>query len=543
MHKHKSYIMWEKPWAKVQEEQQEFLEYSRHARAFSRDRSIRQEFGPSRSLVMFTPYTIWVHEFEDKLSFTFMGVRFHYNRDKDMVNVAKKQVIFRFMIKKTKQGTWRVYTVSRSQDMRGRVRYSDMSNNLEYWFDDLIRQVRQCTGYGPFEKSNPNPTLIIVRKMNAQINAFFEARGVHGMLLRRTRPAVTEDEYWIMENEYIAIRENLQVLMFPLLRDIKLEINEWIPHWSGQGALLRQHTPKAVLQKVLGKRATIKPLAKAWGAILADDPQTAFEHLSGLRYWRDFLTREQLVQLLRLATIPSYDTYNLVYGRLRLVDPYIHERRVAFTRHVLELYGRDRIMRMNMEDAGNTHHMFADCERIIRQNQFRGNEGVELVYPRRPNTWGEIHDLLLEQVPQPRVIHAGAGRRYVHEEIPEEVPSDLYIDVDSTVVGDLLIKAPEKTTDLVAWSEAMGNCISSYRRDCALGQGLYLAVYKGHTLYANIEVRDGKVKQLLGRFNKNLPKDEVEAIMAHFESVGFATGKGFWGDSRGGRPDRDVELF
>lgn len=520
-----SQILWGRPWSEIESLRDEFLEYHRRARMRRRMDDYVTLGGVGNGRIAYVPDTLWMHQWEEKITFSFIGVKFFYDINKDAVRVTKKQVVERFVIKKAAKGRWRMYRVRRLSD--GRQAWWDQSNRPEEWVHFLTEVTQTLYERAENAVVMNDQTLLMRNTMLDQVVSFMQARGV------------AMEELDPQDHSFYFIND-MRTIMFPLLRDTNRMMAGGLDYMA-YGALLREHSPRAALQMILGKRAVTKPLVRRWQVLLGEDPIKAFDHLSGLRFWRDYLTREQLVQLLDLQCgIPGYDQYHIRYGRAKRNDAaFYRDTMDTFIQDMFTRYGRNRIMLMNMEDQPRTHYMLMDTHRTMVYDR----REVEYAFPERPTTWAEVHDLILEQVPQAQQRYQPGS--YTPRIIPEEVPLELYKAVHNTVVGDMTIVAPERTTDLVAWSEIMGNCIRSYRDRCAEGTGLYVAVMRNGHMYANIEVmpdgdRPGHIKQLLGKHNRELPASEISALMEHFEALGWATGGRFWGDTRHNIPRGEV---
>lgn len=97
--------------------------------------------------------------------------------------------------------------------------------------------------------------------------------------------------------------------------------------------------------------------------------------------------------------------------------------------------------------------------------------------------------------------------------------------------GNLEIKPAQHTSIMTEWGGKMHNCIASYRTTALDGQGEYAGVYDGDRLIANIEVRGGRLIQLLGKYNRSLPADTRQRVVTMLESVGVNTAGDWWGKS------------
>lgn len=115
-------------------------------------------------------------------------------------------------------------------------------------------------------------------------------------------------------------------------------------------------------------------------------------------------------------------------------------------------------------------------------------------------TWRALHDAL------------AAAERRVRQGCKPIAQNDVYAEFDGATVldGRISVVSAKSTDDLHTWGEAMSNCIAGYRQTAVNHSAYLYGVYDDGTLIGNIEVaKDGRVVQLLGRFNDALP-DEID---------------------------------
>ena len=120
-------------------------------------------------------------------------------------------------------------------------------------------------------------------------------------------------------------------------------------------------------------------------------------------------------------------------------------------------------------------------------------------------TWLALHDAL------------AAAERRVRQGCKPIAQDDVYAEFDGATLldGRISVVSAKSTDDLHVWGESMSNCIAGYR-GTAVNHSAYLyGVYEEGTLIGNLGVaQDGRVVQLLGRFNNALP-DEIDAPVRH----------------------------
>ena len=110
---------------------------------------------------------------------------------------------------------------------------------------------------------------------------------------------------------------------------------------------------------------------------------------------------------------------------------------------------------------------------------------------------------------------------------PNEKIPDAVMQVDTyEIVG-----TPDTHT-LLEWGNSMGNCIGGYQDDAVNGHALLYGVLKDGKMIANIEVSpSGHLRQLVGKYNATLPREDHDPIVEAFKRVwpscadGHYTGK------------------
>lgn len=138
-------------------------------------------------------------------------------------------------------------------------------------------------------------------------------------------------------------------------------------------------------------------------------------------------------------------------------------------------------------------------------------------------------------------LHDAAFRGRVNNYGKRTPPADVDISLSTTAkkIHDLVtpvgtIKCATNTKDLGEWGSYMGNCISSYVTHAINHYSVLAAVVKDNKIIANIEIKTPKnskavVGQILGRFNKNLEKEDVIAIEKALEAQGIVIPVNYWG--------------
>lgn len=147
---------------------------------------------------------------------------------------------------------------------------------------------------------------------------------------------------------------------------------------------------------------------------------------------------------------------------------------------------------------------------------------MQVAPPVRLRTWEELHDHTA------RIDNLARRARQRMRSAGSEVHDRARIDSERSALtgiterGLRVFTATEPET-LLDWGRAARNCISSYEQGLLYGTVHLLGIYDGGALVANAEIEPGpppNLRQLLGRFNKHLPREQ------HDDIVAFLTGRG-----------------
>lgn len=177
-------------------------------------------------------------------------------------------------------------------------------------------------------------------------------------------------------------------------------------------------------------------------------------------------------------------------------------------KHVLHTLD-PRSYRHLLKDAGeDTARLALDIARYRRNIN-------EAYYVR---SWSELHNRLWDPP-------------YVSYETKNEKIKllPLATKLDGLVVDDLVFVAAKETDDLVGWGKEMRNCISGYAREATSGIGIYAAVERDNKVIANLEIRNDRLCQLLGKFNRTLPDDTKSKLVTTLNNIGVDTTTNWWG--------------
>lgn len=157
----------------------------------------------------------------------------------------------------------------------------------------------------------------------------------------------------------------------------------------------------------------------------------------------------------------------------------------------------------------------------------------------RVRTWDEWHNLLWPRVghvnyhgPNGNVYYdrLGVARKPIAFDFTKALATERVKTLSGvkTPNGSTFI-LPQTQEELRDWSNYMGNCISGYAHEFESGHCILLGVTEADKMIANIEVRNGQIRQLLGRFNAKLDKSKHDDIVEGLQAVGVAHDGNYWG--------------
>lgn len=152
---------------------------------------------------------------------------------------------------------------------------------------------------------------------------------------------------------------------------------------------------------------------------------------------------------------------------------------------------------------------------------------------KRIRTWVELHDEIYgirrrangELVHQPRLYRAD----FKPFEDQDITLTPLAQALDNKQAGEYTLVPAKHTSIMTEWGGLMNNCIGGYRQAALSHQGIYGGVYKGETLIANFEIKDGGLSQLLARFNQPLADSTRKTIVAAMNEAGVNSDRPYWG--------------
>lgn len=173
--------------------------------------------------------------------------------------------------------------------------------------------------------------------------------------------------------------------------------------------------------------------------------------------------------------------------------------------------------------SDNEWNYLADMSRVLNAPIARR---ADRVIHGRVRNWREFHDLYVRR----RDGWVPSGSTETRFDIPQTETAQA---IDGQMIGNLEIRTPKNIDDIRAWGEYMHNCIGGYSHFVACDKATTTlgAVLEDNRVLANFEVRDGRLNQLLGRFNGPLPSDRRDSIVSALAAFGIDTSGSWWGQA------------
>lgn len=152
--------------------------------------------------------------------------------------------------------------------------------------------------------------------------------------------------------------------------------------------------------------------------------------------------------------------------------------------------------------------------------------------PRRVRSWTELHDHTAAADRNARYLMPTPQLPKLSKERAKTIQAEREV-LSGTTTDGLTVIAADAGDMLLTWGQQMGNCIAGYQREMHTGRSHLLGVYEGKKLIANIEVRPEvgsmTLGQLLGRFNRPLPRAQHDDVVAFLAQAGVSTKGEYWG--------------
>lgn len=286
-----------------------------------------------------------------------------------------------------------------------------------------------------------------------------------------------------------------------------LAVNNWEfspcanPHDQPRGSFdLMQCSPAEATVRLFGSSRYRKDLVKAVA-------QTDFDMVMLASTMKDRVPTDWIINFLNSIQDPMPP-----YGR-RAMDYPLKFRPIAL--------GLDnRSLRRLMFNTEGIH-------RYTLNDVIRFSDRVALDDIRK---WGDLHEGLFR----------GRERRVLAPTTPPPPPIPVAIPItsrskdilDAFEGSEYELIIPKGTEDLMRWSNEMNNCIRGYDKLAAAGDVHLGAVVKNERMIANYEVsKDGRLKQLLGKYNQSLDDKTRKSLERIFEKAGVTVDE-YWGRVR-----------
>jgi hypothetical protein len=294
--------------------------------------------------------------------------------------------------------------------------------------------------------------------------------------------------------------------LYPMADNYMLQrpFNQFTPEY-GLGWLRypdAMHMTTAMFGKTRYRKDLVKSVAEAsWAAVLV---ARQFRGLVPIDWIINFLkiNERQPTQVARTYGQPNID----LRRQMLALDPRSYRA----------------LLRKDLSEDDQWHYLL-DMARVINAPIARG--AVEPVHGRVRN-WREFHDLYVRR----RGEWVPSGSIETRFDIPQ---TEIAQAIDGQMIGNLEIRTPKNIDDIRYWGEYMHNCIGGYGYlvACDNAKVTLGAIIEDGKVLANFEVRDGRLSQLLGRFNGPLPDDRRDPIVSALAAFDIDTSGSWWGQS------------
>jgi hypothetical protein len=278
--------------------------------------------------------------------------------------------------------------------------------------------------------------------------------------------------------------------VYPVAKHYGIESYYDIPY--GTHGFFRAQSSREFVEKAYGKRQYRKDLLKAVG-----ESNASLIWLS--RAFRGLVPIDWIINFLR-------NNVNIdVNFQETFIDLHSDPRNI-----LVNIDPRSYRHLLNQRVNAQTFYSLNDMPRFIRDlTQIDGG-----VY----RDWRELHDRNM------RVRFS--YERTVEEQEIELIP--LAKKIHGLTTKTFEIRTATHTKEMIAWGEAMHNCIAGYRSRAAAGKGIYGGVYQNGKLVANFEIVGKRLCQLLGPCNQVIPAPKRKEI-EHFLNWKGVNVENYWG--------------
>ena len=290
--------------------------------------------------------------------------------------------------------------------------------------------------------------------------------------------------------------------------------------------LVRCKDARELTIKVFGKKRVRKDLVKAVANanICAIVYASLFKQFVPVDWIIDFLRNQNMEEVNR-TIIPYTELSRFELRSARVMLAHLHRRH------------HRRLLNERFRSSDVIIRLLKDSIRTFNANgaPIDGFDSIKSL--------GDLHDLLVWQTgaefryrrrmeradaeERIHLVNHRPARRGVQMENRPLTPDPLSAKIDGQVIKDYVVVTPTDTDTLRAWGDEMNNCIASY---CNKNERTTLgAIYKDDNLIANFEITDGRLIQLLGKFNKSLNAESRNMFEPFFKAFNVKVDS-YWGN-------------
>lgn len=276
------------------------------------------------------------------------------------------------------------------------------------------------------------------------------------------------------KNNLQPMAQEIRYQQYPLLR----ENPNWRPV-AGMTPLLRAPSLQEGVRRYFGSTRYRKDLVK----------KVAGESLAATKYlhqFRGYVPVDWMVGVSFGAAVHDI--------AIRDFRPLLNAFTPKTVKHLLEK--TDKATGSNIEDSLNSF-------RLIRQVDPMWSSAFHYA------DWVEVHDVLAST--QRKLEHAN---KIIPQTDVAKAVDGLVVSVQTSdnTTGQLIVRSAKETYELIEWGTLMANCIGGYQYSALDGSDSLFGVYSGDRLIANMQIRSGRIQQLFGKFNAQLPTSQDQAI-------------------------------
>lgn len=293
-----------------------------------------------------------------------------------------------------------------------------------------------------------------------------------------------------------------------------------LAHLYGQDHILSTfRDPRTLTAYLFGKSRVRKDLVKA----VASTDISGINHLTFAALFRDLVPVDWLVYFLQRNVITEADAMRA----FRMFGPHEwlpNSRAGRKLRKAILSIDPKNYRRILRSEFAVTNQILADTFLLCDHTR----PDLADTWPRhatgRIRSVNELHDAMVD-VTNMRVARGDHVHDNVlparYESIETKNRKDkLWLSLKDSTIGKYQVILPSKSEDLEDWGNYMHNCIGSYRRYINDSDRVLGAIKDDERIVACFEVLDGRLNQLLGRFNQTLPDEQRLLFHEAFKSRG-----------------------